>query len=617
MKKVLSFCLILSLIIGILCIFPVNAEELPEGQISGDYWYTVLEDDTAKITKYIGNESVVNIPSEIEGYKVTSIGSYAFSNSTATEIFIPDTVTILKVSAFRLMRKLETIHIPDSVKTIESTAFEHCKALSSITFPQNLEKMGIGVLDYTPYYDNPDNWENDVLYAGSYVISAKESISGVCEIKEGTRLIADNVFSLRSEVDEFRLPQSLQYIGELCFASCRSLEYINIPEGVVAISEGAFMGCSALESITLPENIRIIGRDILTNTAYFNNISNWQGKALYLGNALLDVKTDLDGEYKVKDGTRIVADYAVSECNITSLILPDSVEYIGEGAFSDCYELENVRFSEKLGKISKRAFTNCLSLNDITIPDSVTEINYKAFVGCRSLLRVMVPETVKEIAPRALGYENTTYPAVLDSFTIYGIKGSAAEEYALKNEIPFAQAKATYKETVLGLLNMSESSYYSEEYEYFATSDEATPEFVLIYAYDSWYAHPYMQYFGNYILFKTNARNSNKGSGYYIYLPEDNQIYPLEEAYDNKTEGIYDFFRNNIIGELIGDTNNDNRLSIQDATNIQKTLVGLYSIAYNFKPENYTDLVADFNKDGIINIRDATAIQKHLAGIAG
>lgn len=616
MKKILSVALVLTLILGTFCVFPASAEELPEGQLSGDYWYNVLDDGTAEITGYEGNDDIITVPAEIEDYKVTSIGIGAFLSATATEVILPDTVTTIKTSAFRIMRNLEKIHIPESVTVIEQYAFEYCESLSSITFPENLEEIGREVLDYTPYYNNPDNWENGVLYSGNYALSAKESIVGVCEIKEGTTLIADYALRGLLEVDEFKLPQSLKHIGDSSFASCPSVKSITIPENVISINDNAFFNCQALESLTLPESIRNIGESVLNDTAYYNNSDNWQDGVLYAGDALISAPIDSGGECKIKDGTRIVAKNAFEAFNITSLIMPDSVKYIGESAFAACYKLENVRISENLKEIGKWAFSGCISLTDINIPDSVVKIGEEAFVNCRSLTKVIVPESVEEIGYCALGYERGFPNYRYIDFKLYGTKGSAAEEYARRRAIPFVAVKEAYKENVLSLLNLNEKSYYFEEYEHFSTTDEATPDFVLISAYDSWDATtPYTERFGNYILHRTNARNADKGLGYYIYLPETNEIFTLSEAFENGIEGVYSVFTQGILGELIGDTNNDGKFSIQDATIIQKYIAGLEYIPNYFKNASFTDLVADFNKDDKLNVKDATAIQKHIAGI--
>ena len=185
--------------------------------------------------------------------------------------------------------------------------------------------------------------------------------------------------------------------------------------------------------------------------------------------------------------------------------------------------------------------------------------------------------------------------------------------------IPFEETREKYKETILHLLGLTESDYFYVEYEHHATNDEvneSTPDYVLISAYNSWDTDTAVtKYFGEYILHSNFRIHPSGDFAYFIYLPETNKIYTIDDAFKNNVPDIYDIFTQGIIGELIGDANNDNILNIKDATTIQKALVGDGEIAYYYKRSSFTELFADFNRDGKLNIRDATAIQKHLASI--
>lgn len=641
MKKILSLSLILTLLLSGLCILPASADELPEGVKSGEYWYNVLDDGTAEITDYLGDDQIITVPAEIEDYKVTSIGMRAFLSATATEVILPDTVTTVRTAAFRLMRNLESIVIPESVTSIEQSAFEYCESLSEIAFPESLEALGRNVLNFTPYYENPDNWENGILYAGSCLVVSDESLSGVCEIREGTTLIADHAFENRTEITGFVFPDSLKHIGSSSFTSCFGLKSLTLPEGVVSIGRYAFFNCKALESITLPEsmvsinesafedcevlkNITLpqtlekIGENILEGTVYYNNPDNWQDGGLYLSGALIGTDPELKGECKIKDGTYIISNSVFSGCyNLTSVIIPDSVRIMGEGALGWHYNLENVRLSKSLTEIPKNAFRHCSKLSRINIPEGVEKISDYAFNGCDNLTSITIPESVTEIGIRALGYFDETKET---DFEICGKAGTAAEKYASANGFTFKATDYSYKDEALALIGIPADSYYYEEYEYFSStadeSAEATPDFVLINAFDSWSADTeVIEYFGDYILHSSSLTHPDSGFGYYVYLPKTNEIYTLRETFDKNVNGVYSVFTECIIGELLGDANNDEKLTIQDATLIQKHIAGTGNFAYYSTIGNFTRLVADFNRDGKINIRDATAIQKRLAGL--
>lgn len=90
---------------------------------------------------YRGTE--VYIPKEIDGLKVTAIGSRAFSDGWFVEkIVIPEGVVSIGESAFSRCQYLEEIVIPDSVESIGEYAFEGCLHLTSVEIPDSVTSIG-------------------------------------------------------------------------------------------------------------------------------------------------------------------------------------------------------------------------------------------------------------------------------------------------------------------------------------------------------------------------------------------------------------------------------------------------------------------------------------------
>ena len=83
--------------------------------------------------------------------------------------------------------------------------------------------------------------------------------------------------------------------------------------------------------------------------------------------------------------------------SLMGISLPNSINTIGDNAFTGCSSMPNIRLSENIVEIGEGAFSFCSSLQEINIPEKVTVLNNSAFNGCSSLTFVGLPENLKEI----------------------------------------------------------------------------------------------------------------------------------------------------------------------------------------------------------------------------
>ena len=157
---------------------------------------------TGTITKYIESDTVVVIPSKINGVTVETIGHAAFFNSVVTSVTIPDSVTSIDDNAFGFCSQLTNISIPNSVTYIGFSAFAHCTSLKSITLPSSLSS------------------------------------------------ISEALFSGCSQLTTIHIPDSVLSIQSNAFYHCRNLETIRIPVSVTLIETDAFAGCPSLMTVT-------------------------------------------------------------------------------------------------------------------------------------------------------------------------------------------------------------------------------------------------------------------------------------------------------------------------------------------------------------------------------
>ena len=116
--------------------------------------------------------------------------------------------------------------------------------------------------------------------------------------------------------------------------------------------------------------------------------------------------------------------------------------------------------------------------------------------------------------------------------------------------------------------------------------------------------------------------------GLHIFTVEDMRFHTLREAWNRGIEGIEDVFLDYGLGEIRGDSDGDKKITVRDATFIQKCIAGIEKFSdreyvsgiAEFGYENNAEYgfygrVSDMNMDGIVNVKDATAVQKCVAGL--
>ena len=102
---------------------------------SGDYMYIFPDDSSIEIEKYNGEESKLDVPSEMDGYTVTSIGDLAFANRVwLSSISIPDSVISIGDMAFYNCKDLMTVIMSDSVTNIGKDSFSECFRMEDVYF---------------------------------------------------------------------------------------------------------------------------------------------------------------------------------------------------------------------------------------------------------------------------------------------------------------------------------------------------------------------------------------------------------------------------------------------------------------------------------------------------
>ena len=250
---VLSAVMMLTAVATPLCdSLPIVSESVADvasAETYGDFEYSVLDDGTVEITKYIGSAEKVEIPEKINGKSVTSIGNYAFEYcENITSVTIPDSVTSIGFRVFSNCTSLTSITIPNSVTSISGEAFENCTSLTAINVAsENSNYVSVnGVL-----------YNKDKTTIICYPAGKKDNNY---KIPDSVTEIDDYAFNGCISLSSVTIPNSVTSIGVYAFEYCASLKSITIPDSVTWIGRYSFGGCTSLTSITIPNSVTSIGK---------------------------------------------------------------------------------------------------------------------------------------------------------------------------------------------------------------------------------------------------------------------------------------------------------------------------------------------------------------------
>ena len=191
----------------------------------GDFSYDLNETEDGIIIKYYtGQNSVLLIPQQIEGFPVLQVGLlddrdyFNKGKAKISAIIIPEGVKVIGWLSRGAAENLEAVVFPSTLTEITNNSFSWCKKLTSINLSHCVNLTEIGVSGF------------------------------------------DSCYNLQS----VKLPDSVKIIHDEAFQYCITLTDINIPANIEIIGKNAFNGNKELFNLTIPESITAIRFEQLT-----------------------------------------------------------------------------------------------------------------------------------------------------------------------------------------------------------------------------------------------------------------------------------------------------------------------------------------------------------------
>ncbi len=325
------------------------------------------------------------------GKNVKRIGEYAFANcSYVTSITLPEGLVEIGESAFASCRLMEgTLTVPNGVQIIPKNAFAYCGSLEQVTLGSGIQKIEASAF-------------TDCAKLTSITMPAK------------LQSIGSLAFAKCKSLSTLELNEGLSEIGEYAFSELVALETVVIPHSVKQIGKGAFYLCSQLDTVTLGNGVSVIGEDAFRETKLWN--ANPAENEVYVGKWLIGCKNGAASTLSIKDDTVGIASFAFfRNTGIMNVVIPDSVQIIGEGAFAQS-KIMSVVIGGGVREIGTQAFVACQELGDVVLGKVNTNISDasgilgisvlekigdSAFRECVKLEKIEMPSSLKSVGSYA------------------------------------------------------------------------------------------------------------------------------------------------------------------------------------------------------------------------
>ena len=407
----------------------------PTETLADALWHLPLDSDDIRALKIIGKLSKDDFATlcemkqlknlDISEVDIAELPYRAFSHGYGIDLeklILPKTLTQIRNKCFSGLG-VKSITIPANVEDIESNELRHISSLENIGFEQGSKLKTLR------------GGKDGGVFSGCNIVSIK--IPASVETIEagafaGCRSLTTISFEKNSNLKDIRSESAIgfesatsdiirySYYG--AFSDCSSLTSIEIPASVETIGVYAFLGCHSLAKVTFEKGSKL--KEISGYGYYVEKrypATHWHG--------------------------------VFSDCPITSIEIPASVESIEECAFQGCSQLASVTFEKgsMLKTIGGRvyaynkdncrygafgAFTGC-PITSIEIPASVETIEVAAFQDCSQLASVTFEKGSKL---KTIGGKSV-YGGVISGSKVYyyyygGFASTALQLFVIDAETP-------------------------------------------------------------------------------------------------------------------------------------------------------------------------------------
>lgn len=349
------------------------------------------------ITYFIGTDTNIRIPEFINGYTVTKLGDQLFANTELTSIEIPQTVTAIGDGTFEGCPSLETITLFSEVTELGDNCFRNCTALKEVVTGPNDTVLGTGLFSgcsSLEHFSLPEKITEipDRCFEGctSLLLQIPDSVT-----KIGSRALFEVGTAHSCQEQIIVIPKGVELAPEAFSLNYVYMKGVHTPEEFPS----NFDTCYANAQIYLCSDASYSEMnavdDYLKSMSHYNDNAFFQFEPgtfpimtaddLVVNDRMIlggqDDRTEIVvGEFLKREedsdyATRIVAEHAFADSDITALWIGPYTQSIWEGAFKNCRQLKDIWALANMWNIhiEKDAFSGIAPDAVIHLPGRMTE----------------------------------------------------------------------------------------------------------------------------------------------------------------------------------------------------------------------------------------------------
>ena len=215
---------------------PVNINVFADDEliVSGDYAYTLNDDDTVCLEEYRGSETAVTVPETLDGHNVTSLGKDTYNNTGVTSVSIGDNIVEIGENTFTDCYALTEFKVSEGNKQFKSldgvlynqditvlVNYPTAKGDTEFVIPSTVETIGTSAIYETKL--KKITFPESLVTIERHGVSYNAALNDVDLSKTNLVNIEDFAFSYCTSLDNPIFPESLTYIGGGSFAGCSGL----------------------------------------------------------------------------------------------------------------------------------------------------------------------------------------------------------------------------------------------------------------------------------------------------------------------------------------------------------------------------------------------------------